>query len=110
MGYRRPTVSKKDDNHNEIRDKFISLGWSTLDIHTLKDCADIICGKYDKNIRVNIIGEIKDGKKPPSQRKLSTGEETFRDMWRGHWFKIESIQDVIDIDRMFFGSKIVGGK
>jgi|TARA_R100000750_G_scaffold19992_1_gene13066 hypothetical protein len=103
MGYRSPTISKKDDNHKAIESLFNKLGWSTLDISALKNCADIVCGKGDAVKKVTIVGEIKDGDKPPSQRKLSKGEEEFRDRWRGYWFKIESIQDVIDIDRTFFG-------
>lgn len=102
MGYRRPTISKKDDNHKEIDDLFNKLGWSTLDISPLKNCADIVCAKGN----ITIVGEVKDGSKPPSQRKLSTGEQEFRDRWRGYWFKIESLKDVIEIDNKFFG----GGK
>lgn len=95
-------AAKKDDNHNEIETMFNKLGWSTLDISQLKDCADIVCGKGG----VTIICEIKDGSKPPSSRKLTTGEEKFSKMWRGEWFKVETIQDVIDINNRFFGVKI----
>ena len=104
MGYSRPTISKKDDNHKEIDSLFNKLGWSTLDISSLKNCADIVCAKSDKVKYITIVGEIKDGKKPPSQRKLRDGEQEFKDRWRGYWFKIESLEDVLEIDKRFFGS------
>jgi hypothetical protein len=103
MGYNKPTISKKDDNHKEIDDLFNKLGWSTLDISSLKNCADIVCAKGNREINITIVGEIKDGSKPPSQRKLRKGEQEFRDRWRGYWFKIESLHDVLEIDKMFFG-------
>jgi hypothetical protein len=42
--------------------------------------------------------EIKDGNKPPSARKLSKGEQQFKDEWLGEWRLVENDNDVIAIN------------
>lgn len=93
MSFRR--AAKKDANHNEVTNTFASLGYSVLDISQLKNCCDAIVAKGNRTIAI----EIKDGSKPPSQRKLSEGEKTFRDNWNGEWALIESVEDVINLDK-----------
>lgn len=89
------TAARKDDNHNEIKDCFSSLGWSVLDVAQLKKCCDLFVSKKGETVAV----EIKDGNKPPSQRKLTSGEQTFKDTWNGNWRLVESIDDVLQINR-----------
>ncbi len=78
-----------DANQPEIVKYFRSHGFAVLLIHTLKNCADIIIS-YSGNTAVI---EIKDGKKPPSQRKLTEGEFKFKNEWLGQYFICESIED-----------------
>lgn len=92
MSFRR--AAKKDANHVEIVRTFRTLGFSVLDVAQLKNCCDIIVSKECLTAAI----EIKDGAKPPSARKLSAGEEEFRDTWRGKWVLIESVDDVIQLD------------
>jgi hypothetical protein len=94
MSFRR--AARKDANHNEITDCFVSLGWSVLDISQLKNACDAFVAKDSCTIAI----EIKDGSKPPSQRKLSSGEEKFRGNWKGNWALVESIEDVKLINKM----------
>lgn len=89
-------AAKKDANHQEIVKLFRALGYSVLDVAQLKNCCDVIVAKRKRTIAV----EIKDGTKPPSARKLSKGEQEFKDNWRGEWALIESEQDVFDLDRV----------
>ena len=93
-------AARKDDNHSEISNAFERLGWSVLDIHQIPNCADIIVGKWKRSIVI----EIKDGSKPPSKQKLTQGEISFRDRWRGDYRIVKRIQDVIDIDREYMKS------
>lgn len=93
MSFRR--AARKDANHNEITDCFSSLGYSVLDISQLKNACDAIVAKGSRTIAI----EIKDGSKPPSQRKLSSGEVNFKNRWNGEWALIESIEDVIQLDK-----------
>ena len=90
-------AARTDNNHKEISVAFMSLGWSVLDIHQIPNCADILVGKWNHSIVI----EIKDGSKPPSKQKLTQGEIKFRDRWRGDYRIITCLQDVIDLDQEY---------
>ena len=91
------TRSKTDANHKEISIAFERLGWSVLDIHQIPNSADILIGKWMHCIVI----EIKDGSKPPSNRKLTPGEIKFKDRWRGDYRIVTCLQDVLDIDKEY---------
>jgi hypothetical protein len=82
---------KKDDNHDEIVDEFKRLGCGVKDVHDLPNFVDIIiCYKS-----ATVMVEIKDGAKPASARKLTSGEKKFSDEWiakGGKWACIETIE------------------
>ena len=92
MSFRR--AARTDDNQTEVVACFRRLGWSVLIISQLKNCCDIIVAKNGETIAI----EIKDGSKPPSARKLSEGEQKFKDNWYGRWELVESIDDVIKLN------------
>ena len=46
---------------------------------------------------VNHLVEIKDGDKPPSQRKLTDDEQKWHDGWKGKVCVVENIDDIIDL-------------
>ena len=92
MSFRR--AAKIDINQPEIVAAFRKLGWSVLIISQLKNCCDIIVAKGGETIAI----EIKDGDKPPSARKLSEGEQKFKDTWLGRWELVESVGDVIKLN------------
>jgi len=82
--------AKVDANQKEIVQAFRSLGAYVLHVHQLKNCCD--CIVVFKGVTVAV--EIKDGKKVPSERKLTEGEEKFMQAWTasgGKWAKVESI-------------------
>jgi len=56
---------------------------------------------------VTVAIEIKDGSKPPSQRKLSSGESKFKSEWLGRWELVESIDDVIKLNNGCGADKII---
>lgn len=93
MSFRR--AARIDDNQNEIVKLFRKLGWTVLIISQLKNCCDIMVSKNGRTIAV----EIKDGEKIPSKRKLSEGEEKFRDSWQGEYKLVICNDDVIDINK-----------
>ena len=93
MSFRR--AAKVDDNQADVVKLFRKLGWTVLIISQLKNCCDIIISKSGRTVAV----EIKDGKKPPSQRKLSDGEIKFRDNWQGEYAIIETQEDVINLNK-----------
>jgi hypothetical protein len=84
-------AAKIDDNQNRIVSGLRRMGASVLVVSQLKNCFDILVGwKGD-----NFAFEIKDGDKPPSQRKLTEGEKKFFDEWNGQVAVIESLEDAI---------------
>lgn len=91
MSFRR--AARVDDNQSEIVKTFRGLGWYVLIISQLKNCCDIIVSKDGRTIAV----EIKDGSKPPSQQKLSTGEIKFKEEWKGEYKLIVCIDDVLAV-------------
>ncbi len=98
-------AARIDGNQNEIVEALRKQGASVLITSQLKNCFDILVG-YDG---INFIVEIKDGNKPKSQRKLTKGEEVFRDNWKGgKYYVIESVEEALDMlkkDRNLLKSK-----
>ena len=87
-------AAKVDANHAEVVKEFRKLGWYVLNVSQLKNCCDIIVSKAGRVFAI----EIKDGNKPPSQRKLTEGELRFQKEWQGNYSIVESIDDVRLID------------
>ena len=88
-------AARVDANQPEIVKAFRKLEWSVLIISQLKNCFDILVSKNGRTVAV----EIKDGDKPPSQRKLTQGEQKFKDEWQGDYRVIESVCDVEALNR-----------
>ena len=89
------TASRKDANHDEIKDCLSKLGWSVLDIFQIPNSADLIVAKNGFTALI----ECKDGAKSPSRRKLTDGERTFAESWRGYYCIIEGVSDALTFDR-----------
>ena len=84
--------ARTDNNQTEIVKALRKIGASVLITSQLKNCFDILVG-YNG---VNYIVEIKDGKKTLSQRKLTKGEEKFKNEWKGGtYYIIESVDDAL---------------
>ena len=92
MSFRR--AAKTDDNQKEVVNLFRKLGWYVLVVSQLKNCCDIIVSKNGYTCAI----EIKDGSKTPSARKLSPGEQKFKDEWQGEWRLVESNDDVLNLN------------
>ena len=86
-------AAKVDANSAEIISAFRKLGCSVLPMHTLKNACDCAVGLNGKTVLV----EIKDGKKPPSQKRLTAGESKFHAEWKGAIFIVYDIEDVINL-------------
>lgn len=83
-------AARIDDNHGEIVKAFRQAGCSVKPVHTLKNFVDLIVAKNG----VNVLIEVKDGKKSPSRRKLTDGEKEFQEGWKGLICLVESVDDV----------------
>jgi len=82
-------ASRIDSNQPEIVEELRKQGCSVYHVHKLKNGFDILVGYKGKNY----CFEIKDPDKPPSQRKLTKGEQEFFDTWKG---QVDIIEDWVD--------------
>ena len=85
-------AAKVDKNQPEIVEAFRRMGCSVLIISQLKNCCDIIVSR-GKTAAI----EIKDGSLPKSKRQLTEGEMDFMHKWKGLYFIVESLDDVIRV-------------
>lgn len=81
------TAAKRDANEKEIIDALEQVGAKVKRLND-PDVPDLIVG-----FRGDLyLLEVKDGSRPPSQRKLRTGQQRFFDEWIG--FKIVKVESI----------------
>ena len=91
-------VAKADANQKEIVTGLRKLGFSVAVTSQLgSGFPDIVVGKNGRNY----LFEIKDGAKPPSQKKLTEDELKFQSTWSGQYDVVESINDITRICQSF---------
>lgn len=82
-------AARVDANQEQIVKALRKAGATVLITSQLKNCFDILVGYKG----INYIMEIKDENQPPSKRRLTEGEQGFKDKWKGGEYYI-----VINID------------
>lgn len=86
--------ARTDSNHSQIIKDLRKLHSVTVkSVASIKKFCDIIVGYKDRNYLI----EIKDGEKPPSQRKLTPDEKEFHDEWTGQINIALNINDILNI-------------
>lgn len=86
--------SRVDKNQPEIVAEFRRLGCSVECTHFYADgFPDILVGVAGMNLLV----EIKNGAKPPSQRKLTRFQDWWHMTWQGRVIIVETIEQVREI-------------
>lgn len=87
-------AAKVDDNQREIVAALRGAGATVTSIAAVgRGCPDILIGIGG----VNLLAEIKDGSKLPSQRKLTYDEAIFHERWLGQVAVIESVADALEL-------------
>lgn len=90
MAMRR--AARTDGNHSTIRDGLRKAGASVFDLATVgKGMTDLIVGYHG----VNYLIEIKDGTRPPSQRKLTPTQVDFHAKWRGQRAVVTTLMEAL---------------
>jgi hypothetical protein len=85
-------AARVDANQPEIVEAFRKLGCSVLIISQLKNCCDLIVANGQ-----TAAVEVKDGTLPKSKRQLTEGEMDFMHSWKGLYFIVESLDDVVRV-------------
>lgn len=89
-------AAKTDRNHASIINLLRDLGFTVLSLHRVGAGApDILAGRNKKNFLI----EIKDGEKPPSQRKLNDLQQMFHDSWRGQVCVLSNVDEVVSFSK-----------
>lgn len=92
------TYKRVDDNQVEIVKEFRAYGFSVgITSAVGHGFPDIVIGKNSRNLLI----EIKDGNKPPNERRLTPDEARFHDAWRGSVRIVTCANDVLDISNNF---------
>lgn len=86
---------RTDTNQVEIVAAFRKAGATVLHLHTVGNGApDLLVGIAGVDVQV----EVKDGRKPPSARKLTEAEATHHATWRGRRVEVvESARDALEL-------------
>lgn len=90
--------ARVDANQGEIVNALRKIGCSVQHLHQLgKGVPDILVGVNN----LNLLYELKDGSKSPSDRRLTTDEITWHDEWRGQVNILESVEDALKSIRYY---------
>jgi hypothetical protein len=85
-------AAKVDANQADIVAALRKIGASVQTLHSVgQGCPDILVGWRG----MNTILEIKDGKKPPSARKLTEDQVIWHETWRGQVAVVETVEQAI---------------
>lgn len=86
-------AAKVDDNQAEIVAALRKIGASVQPLHAVgQGCPDLLVGWRG----MTSLLEVKDGKKPPSARKLTEDQEKWHANWRGQVAVVETIEQAIE--------------
>lgn len=85
-------AAKIDANQPEIVEAARRMGCTVQPLHTVGGgVPDLLVGISG----VNDLWEVKDGRKPPSERRLTADQLLWHDGWRGHVQVIDSVEKAV---------------
>jgi len=85
-------AARVDGNHPEVVAALRAIGASVADTSRVgSGFPDLVVGFRGRNWLV----EVKNGRKMPSQRRLTEDQAAFVAGWRGHWIKVESAEEAV---------------
>jgi hypothetical protein len=85
-------AAKVDANQADIVAALRKIGASVQPLHSVgQGCPDLLVGWRG----MNTILEIKDGRKPPSARKLTDDQVIWHEGWRGQVAVVETVEQAI---------------
>lgn len=86
-------AAKVDANQATIVDDLRKAGCTVVPLHAVGGgVPDLLVGYRGRNVLL----EVKDGRKPPSKRKLTDDQVEFHDGWRGQVAVVESVKDALE--------------
>lgn len=100
-GFDLRRAARTDANHAQIIAMARKCGCTVLDLSKVGvGCPDLLLGIATASGRKNLLVEIKDGTKRPSERKLTPYQVKFHGAWKGPIAVVESTDELIALIRM----------
>lgn len=87
-------ASRLDGNHAAVVDALRAAGIAVKSLASVGGgMPDLLCALRG----VNVLLEVKDGSKPPSERALTAAEVEFFDTWPGAAFMVKSPEEAVSV-------------
>lgn len=85
-------AAKVDANQAEIVAALRKVGCTVQPLHQVGGgCPDLLCARFGRNL----LMEVKDGSKPPSERRLTPLQERWLRDWRGPVVVVTSVSEAL---------------
>jgi hypothetical protein len=87
-------AARTDANQTAIVEALRAVGSSVLSLAAIgKGCPDLLVCRQDKLYLL----EVKDGSKPPSERKLRDNQKAWHVAWCGTVYVVESVEQALAV-------------
>jgi len=87
-------AARTDANHEAIVRALRKVGATAISLAAIgKGCPDVLAGFRGRNLLL----EIKDGAKPPSERKLTSDQVAFHESWAGQVVVVTSVEEAVRV-------------
>jgi hypothetical protein len=86
-------AAKVDANQNEVVEALRFIGAHVVLLHAIGGGVPDLLVDYERSFLI----EIKDGRKPPSARKLTPDQIEFHASWPGELHTVCSAQEAVDV-------------
>lgn len=89
-------AARVDANQTQIVSALRAAGATVQSLSAVgQGCPDLLVGYQG----TNILMELKDGKKPPSERKLTSDQIAWHSEWKGVVFLVTSVNEALQLLR-----------
>jgi hypothetical protein len=89
-------AARVDANQTQIVSALRAAGATVQSLSAVgQGCPDLLVGYQG----TNILMELKDGKKPPSERKLTSDQIVWHSEWKGVVFLVTSVDEALQLLR-----------
>jgi len=87
-------AARVDANQTQIVSALRAAGATVQSLSAVgQGCPDLLVGYQG----TNILMELKDGKKPPSERKLTSDQIVWHSEWKGVVFLVTSVDEALQL-------------
>ena len=96
-------AARTDTNHTAVVEAFRMCGCSVLSLAQLAGgCPDLLVS-LDRD--TSLLVEVKDGTRPPSERRLTPDQRDFHEAWKGRICIVESATAALDLVALLRGRR-----